>query len=105
MDSAGSDGNLQMLAKEDSNLLVGSAFPSQLPDHFGVLFELRPRRSFGDLVEQLANSLIHRKHLSGRSDLRREAEHNRMPVERHTKSNRIPFDYNRTQPLPIAPLV
>ena len=62
-----------MLAKEDSNLLVGAAFPAQLPNHFGVLFELRARRPFGDLVEQLANSLIHRKHLSGGTDLRGEA--------------------------------
>src|SRR5208283_3401665 len=96
MDSAGSDGNLQMLAKEDSNLLVGSAFPSQLPDHFGVLFELRPRRSFGDLVEQLANAFIHRKHLSGRSHLRREADKTWMQLERMTKFDRIRADYSRT---------
>ena len=55
---------LQMLAKEDSNLLVSAALPAQLPNYFGVLFELRAWRPFGNFVEQLANALIHRKYLS-----------------------------------------
>ena len=73
MDSTGSDGYLQMLAKEDSNLLVGAALPAQLPNYFGVLFELRAWRPFGNFVEQLANALIHRKYLFGRSGLRRQS--------------------------------
>src|SRR5271157_446082 len=84
-----------MLAKEDSNLLVGAALPAQLPNHFGVLFELRARRPFGNLVEQLANSLIHRKHLSVRSDLRRQAEQTRIQFEQIANSNRFRSDYNR----------
>ncbi len=88
MDGTGSHRDLQMLAKEDSNLLERAALPSQLSNYFGVLFELRTRLPFGDLVEQFANSLIHRKHLSGRRDLRREAARTRIQLERVTKFNR-----------------
>src|SRR5271165_3055188 len=85
-----------MVAKEDSNLLVGAALPAQLPNHFAVLFELRARRPFGNSVDQLANTLIHRKYLSGKSHLRREADKTRMQLEQTTNFDRTKSDYSRT---------